>query len=232
LPWHLPSDSKTATNCQPVCLLCHGARSRPIKDPSYVNATTARELPANQARRKRDRVALDFQHNTVDGSQFYKGEPAKIAAFASLEIVEGEGIYLSNIEWTPDGKAFAADGHYPDLSPAIITNDKGEVMLVYSAGLARQGEIEGITLFSAPAFEAVIRTLSPTPEGKRYLIARFNSGETGHSIFQRISTPQGLSLLDDATAEAQQATLKLLASADIASAVTTDLERRLASFST
>ena len=40
-------------------------------------------------------------------SQFHKGEPAKVAAFASLEVVDGEGIYLSNIEWTPDGEAAA-----------------------------------------------------------------------------------------------------------------------------
>jgi phage I-like protein len=126
-------------------LIVPWGKTETIQGPIICNATTLRELPANQARRKRDRVALDFQHNTVEGSQFYKGEPAKVAAFASMEVVEGEGIYLSNIEWTPDGKAFAADGHYPDLSPAIITNDKGEVVLVHSAGLVRQGEIDGMT---------------------------------------------------------------------------------------
>jgi phage I-like protein len=123
--------------------------------PVICNATTLRELPANQARRKRDRVALDFQHNKVEGSQFYKGEPAKVAAFASLEVIDGEGIYLANIEWTPDGKAFAADGHYPDLSPAIITNDKGEVVVVHSARLGCDGEIDGITLFSTQAIKAL-----------------------------------------------------------------------------
>ena len=98
--------------------------------PVICNATTAGELPANQARRKRDRIALDFQHNTVEGSQLHKGEPAKVAAFASLEIVEGEGSYLTNIEWTPEVKAFAADGHYPDLARRSLSVDEVWSLLI------------------------------------------------------------------------------------------------------
>lgn len=122
------------------------------------NATTLRELAQNQLAIKRDRVALDFQHSTVEGSKWYKGEPAKVAAFASLEVVEGEGIYLTDIAWTPEGKEYAAGGHYPDLSPALVTNKAGEVVLIHSAGLVRQGEIDGVTLFSSAALHHIIDT--------------------------------------------------------------------------
>lgn len=119
------------------------------------NATTLSQLPANQAAVKRDRVAIDFQHSTVEGSKWYKGEPAKVAAFASLEVIEGQGIFLTDIEWTAEGKEFAAGGHYPDLSPALVTNPDGEVILIHSAGLVRQGELDGITLFSAEALQLI-----------------------------------------------------------------------------
>ena len=116
------------------------------------NAVTLRELPRLQGKLKRDRIALDFQHNTVEGSPTYKGEPVKVAAYGSLEIVEGEGIYLSAIEWTPEGKEAAQGGHYPDISPAIVQNKSGEVIFIHSAGIVRQGEIDGLTLFAAPIF--------------------------------------------------------------------------------
>lgn len=57
-----------------------------------VNATTLAELPVNQGLVNFDRLALDFNHNTVPGTPFYKGEPAKVAAYASVSVVEGEGI--------------------------------------------------------------------------------------------------------------------------------------------
>lgn len=134
------------------------------------NATTLADLLSNQKTAKRDRVALDFQHSTVESSKFYKGEPAKVAAFASLEVIDGEGVYLTNIEWTAEGKEFAAGGHYPDLSPALVTNKAGEVILIHSAGLVRQGEIDGVTLFSADALNSITQPISSTMNPKALLI--------------------------------------------------------------
>lgn len=113
------------------------------------NATTAGLLLRNQAATKRLKVALDFQHNSVETSKTYTGEPLKVAAYGALELVEGEGIYLSAVEWTPEGKEHAANGHYPDISPALKLNDQREVIWVHSAGLVRQGEIDGLELFDA-----------------------------------------------------------------------------------
>ena len=103
----------------------------------------------NQAATKRQRVALDFQHNSVETSKTYTGEPLKVAAYGALEVIEGEGIYLNALEWTPEGREHAAKGHYPDISPALKLNDQREVIWVHSAGLVRQGEIDGLELFDA-----------------------------------------------------------------------------------
>jgi phage I-like protein len=126
------------------------------------NATTLSSLPANQRSRKFDRVALDFQHNTVAGGQHYQGEPAKVAGFATPVVIEGEGIVLTDIEWTAEGIELASGGHYPDISPAVIRNDAGEVVFLHSVGLVRQGEVDGVTLFSAAALQPLLETFEST----------------------------------------------------------------------
>mgnify|MGYP000844705659 FL=1 len=130
-------------------LICPWGTTDTGKGTIICNATTVGLLAANQAATKRERIALDFQHNSVEGSKTYTGEPLKVAAYGSLEIVENEGIYLSALEWTPEGKEHAANGHYPDISPALRVNDEREVIWIHSAGLVRQGEIDGLVLFDA-----------------------------------------------------------------------------------
>ncbi len=119
------------------------------KGTVVVNSTTLAQLPANNRAARFDRVALDFNHNTVPGAPAHKGEPAKVAAYGNVSVEDGIGIVLSAIEWTPEGREHASNGHYPDVSPAIVQNDAGEVIFLHSAGLARQGEMDGVTLFSA-----------------------------------------------------------------------------------
>jgi phage I-like protein len=155
-----PSKIEAGKDLPARLLIVPWGTNKTNQGPITCNATTLRELLANQLLLKRDRVAIDFQHSTVEGSKWYKGEPAKVAAFASLEVVEGEGIYLTNIEWTAEGKEFAAGGHYPDLSPALVTNKAGEVVLIHSAGLVRQGEIDGVTLFSAESLNTLKSTMN------------------------------------------------------------------------
>ncbi len=113
------------------------------------NELTLAVLKANQDAAKYDRVALDFSHNTVPGTEHYKGEPAKIAALGSLSVEHGKGIFLTNLEWTAEGREHALGGHYPDISPAVRRNDAGEVFFCHSVALCRQGEVDGLTLFSA-----------------------------------------------------------------------------------
>jgi phage I-like protein len=113
-----------------------------------INETTARNLPGNQKLSNLDRVALDFNHNTVPDSDSYRGEPAKIAAMAVPSIVPGEGIIFSDLEWTPEGKDYVGNKHYVDLSPTLALNSKGEALLIHSAAVCRTGAIPGLTLYS------------------------------------------------------------------------------------
>ncbi len=114
-----------------------------------INDTTAKELPANHAKWNFDRVALDFNHNTVPGSDSYHGEPAKIAAMGTPEVIPGKGVVLKDLAWTNEGHEFFSGNHYGDLSPTLLFNPKNEAIFIHSAALCRQGAIPGLTAFAA-----------------------------------------------------------------------------------
>jgi hypothetical protein len=125
--------------------------SATTRGPVVVDDTAARALPAAQARVNMRRVALDFQHNTVPGTEAFAAaqEPRPVAAFGSVEIEPGVGVFLDRLEWTPAGAEAFAAGNYPDLSPAVVLDGARRVALVHSAALVRNGAIYGLHAFTA-----------------------------------------------------------------------------------
>lgn len=114
-----------------------------------VNSVSCASIPEMQKKYNFDRLALDFNHNSLESSPSYKGEPVKVAAYASLEVREGEGLFYKDIEWTEEGKESVQGGHYADISPSVLTNKKGEVIFVHSAALCRQGKVPGLQVFNS-----------------------------------------------------------------------------------
>jgi phage I-like protein len=103
-------------------------------------------------RKGMDRVALDFEHNTVPGSPAWKEcrEPRAVAAYGVPRLAEGDGLYLDDLVYTPNGLAYALD--YIDLSPAVrICPRTGEVDFLHSAALTRAGAVEGLSYYSIEA---------------------------------------------------------------------------------
>lgn len=127
-----------------------------VKGPVRVGERTAKALSLNQQARGFDRIALDFEHNTVPGSPEYERtkEPRPIAAYGTPRLVPGEGLFMENIEWTPTGKSEAYN--YADLSPAVERDDSNEVLFIHSAALTRTGAVNELSFFSAalPAAKA------------------------------------------------------------------------------
>jgi len=138
--------------------------SESVRGPVRVNAVTAAELPRLQAATNFDRVALDFQHNTVPGTEAYAAErePRKVAAYGTPRVIPGEGLFLDELEWTPEGREAYAGRHYPDVSPAVKQAADGTVIFIHSAGLVRQGAIIGLHAFSATPDP--VERLHPQPE--------------------------------------------------------------------
>lgn len=135
-------------------LVCPWGRVETNKGPVVVNDRTLRELAVFQARQKFDRIAFDFQHQTLKGV-----EPVKVAGYGTPEVVAGEGIYLTAITYTPEGADVLPGGHYPDISPSVYRHEDGTVYGLHSVAACRQGEIDGLTLFSAE-IEIEIKTAS------------------------------------------------------------------------
>lgn len=143
-------------------------RNPSVKGDYTINETTVRALPAALKKVNFDTVALDFEHNTVPNSPAYKAEkePRNVAAHGVLEVVPGEGLFFTPRTWTPEGKTAVLGGHFPDLSPAIVTNDAGEVVFVHSVALCRQGATEDLRLDLHSAGLATLSAQPPAPMDK------------------------------------------------------------------
>lgn len=115
--------------------------------PFLVGAKTLATLPALQKARGFDKVALDYEHGSVPRPGHKVAEPLPVAAYGTLDVVEGDGIYLSITEYTPSGKEHAAN--YADVSPAVEQDEDGNVLFVHSVGLCRQGSVYDLEYFSA-----------------------------------------------------------------------------------
>lgn len=91
-------------------------------------------------------IPLDFEHNTLPGTPAYKEtrEPRLVAAHCKVEVVEGDGVYIVPLRWTPEGEQRLA--HYCDLSASPLTRADGEVVAVVSAALCRVGAVPDIEL--------------------------------------------------------------------------------------
>ena len=160
--------------------------------------TTMQQLGAYNAAKNWDRIALDFEHNSVPKSPTYAGEPVKIAGYGKLQLVPGEGIYLLMSSWTPEGKTFAANGHYGDLSPVVKVNQENEVIGLHSVALCRHGATPGLVFLSAlPAVQHGSAVKHP-PKPKSKAMADASPPQTPEELFAALKGV--LNLGADATA--------------------------------
>lgn len=128
--------------------LLNWGRNETVKGPIIVNEFTAATMPAVQANRGWDRVALDYEHNTVPGSETFKvqNEPRKVAAYGVPLLIPGEGLFLDDLQYTPSGMEFSRE--YCDLSPAPLLNARREVECLHSVALCRAGAVVDLSFFS------------------------------------------------------------------------------------
>ncbi|NLN03140.1 MAG: hypothetical protein GX174_14750 [Lentisphaerae bacterium] len=94
-------------------------------------------------------VALDYEHNTWPGSKAYREtrEPREVAAFLKVEAVEGKGVFVDVVRWTPSGLRNAAN--YCDLSATPLLDKDGEVTAIVSVALTRTGAVPDIAFEQA-----------------------------------------------------------------------------------
>lgn len=160
-------------------LIAKWGRNDGVNGSFTVGQKTRRILPAVQAALGLDSIKLDFEHNTVPGTEAFKAEkePRNIAANARLAVVDGEGIYAEDIQWTPHGIKSITEGLHSDLSPTIKTDDAGEVVLMHSAALCRHGSVPDLRVFNTAdllsatqlkTFSATVNQPETTPTMDQY----------------------------------------------------------------
>ena len=115
-----------------------------------VDSTTLSSIRDQIAGEAHKRVVIDFDHQSDPNSPTFVPSPRHHAGYGDVEVVEGEGVFLSSIDWTPKGREYAPD--YMDVSPVAVHTRKDRVVLgIKSVSLVPNGSLHGRTLFSADA---------------------------------------------------------------------------------
>jgi len=132
----------------PRLKLLNWGENKSVKGPVIVGPKTVASLSVNQAKLGFDRVALDYEHNTVKGTPAFleSKEPRKVAGFGVPVVIENEGLFLEQMLYTPSGVENARE--YIDLSPAVQQDEHGEVIFIHSAALCRQGAVEDLSFYN------------------------------------------------------------------------------------
>ncbi len=134
-----------------------------VNAPLKMGAKTMTYAATLAKARGHERIALDYQHNTVPGSPAHKEstEPRKVAAYGTLDLVEGDGAYLVIDAYTPSGLENAAE--FSDVSPAVERDENGEILFFHSVGLCRNGAVDGLEF---QTFEVEFEVKAEEPEAK------------------------------------------------------------------
>lgn len=146
---------KSKTLPSEIKVLSYGV-TETLDDPIKVNEKTKEVFYLTQKSIGRERVPLDFNHNSVRGSKAYEDdkEPRAIAGYGTPELRE-DGIWLKNITWTPSGEKSAKD--YEDLSPAPLLDDDNNVVGLHSVALTPAGAISNLHFYSATEFDKIMK---------------------------------------------------------------------------
>lgn len=133
-----------------------------------VDDSVAATLTANQELVGIDMVPMDYEHQSHPGHKNYKPDPRHSPGSGRIEVVPGEGVFLSAIEYTPNGVEHAAS--YRDVSAVCHHDQDGRPLWISSVALTQTGAVAGAEFVSAPAaaLSAPAATLplpplSPTP---------------------------------------------------------------------
>lgn len=119
----------------------------------FLDGQSASRLITKVSARATD-VVIDYEHQTLNSTD--NGLPAPAAAWfkgSALEWREGQGLFVTSVDWTEKGSAFIAAKEYRYLSP-VFSYDKntGEVLDLHHVGLTNYPALDGMD--SLPALAA------------------------------------------------------------------------------
>ncbi|MFA6271233.1 MAG: phage protease, partial [Candidatus Paceibacterota bacterium] len=139
---------KPGTELPATLLVLRSGANQSNQGVFNVSAATAQIFSSFMRDKGRDRVTIDFEHNTLEGTPAYKEarEPRPVAG-RGIPLLTPNGIELTNIEWTSEGRKMAE--HFGDISPAPWHEKDGTVLGLHSVALVRNGAIYDLSFCSA-----------------------------------------------------------------------------------
>lgn len=158
-----------------------GSRDIGARGKVIVNDKTIAAFAASQKLLGRDgKVAGDFDHNTVEGTVVFLAdkEPRHVAAWGIAQVERGIGITVTDLTYTPEGKAALEGGHFQDISPAVVRDGEGVVIGLHSFAFCRHGQIDGFTIEQAAAtgsLKAKLTALTASDDIKTALTEAFQT---------------------------------------------------------
>jgi len=124
-----------------------------------VDDQSALMLPRYQVALGLDKVVLDFEHQSHDGHPNFLPDPRDVPGHGEIEIVPGEGVFLSAVSYTPAGQKHAAN--YADVSAVAHLDDAGRLLYVSSVALTQHGDVAGMEFAEHVAALSAIKVTPP-----------------------------------------------------------------------
>lgn len=125
---------------------------RPEKLPGYrIDAKIAAALIA-RAMERQTPLVVDYEHQTLLTEK--NGQPAPAAGwFRTLEWVEGEGLFATDMEWNARALEMIAAGEYKFISPVFSFDTRsGAVLEIQMAAITNNPALDGMEAVAAHRF--------------------------------------------------------------------------------
>jgi phage I-like protein len=107
-----------------------------------VDEVVAETLSAHQELVACDTVPMDYEHQSVKGHPNYLPDPRLSPGHGKIEVIPGDGVYLSSITYTANGEAHADS--YQDVSAVVHLDAEGRPLWVSSVALTQRGDVAGM----------------------------------------------------------------------------------------
>lgn len=114
-----------------------------------VDERVAQTLSANQELVAIERVPMDYEHQSVKDHPNYQPDPRLSPGAGKIEVVSGEGVYLSAIDYSSNGQLHADS--YQDVSAVVHLDKDGRPLWISSVALTQTGDVSGMEFSEAVA---------------------------------------------------------------------------------
>jgi phage I-like protein len=132
-----------------------------------VDESTVATLTANQELVACDLVPLDYEHQSEPTHPNYIPDPRLSPGAGKIEVVSGEGVYLSAITYTANGEQYADS--YQDVSAVVRLDKASRPLWISSVALTQRGDLAGMELAeSIAALSAQINSTTMTDPNATY----------------------------------------------------------------